>query len=469
MVKATEKTVKKIAYIPMNTNQDEYIINTGGSDVEEVGLNNDCEGFVGNRLLDKVKNDQKHIKLDLSFIISNIIVCSYPICFSKQNVLNNKFLIYKKFYRNSLTDLVEYLDEKVGRNHWKIFNAKAEFNHYEDYSDDDLFRLLNKSYDNLHNESSTTELLSMILSGDVKDSLTSKNIKEVDTNRNDEDINHDNLPLNRCGWLDHCPPPLSHFINIIELLDKFIMEDSNNAAVIHCKMGKGRSGCLVVGYLLKHHHMTLQSALDVFKTTRFNYGLITGVTIKSQLRYLKYYYHLIENKIPYAGNATKECFIKSIVINKPGPSTFQWLSDIVKDSESSHYYEVKLETYGLDMKNLVLIDKFVIKNTINDNHFALFKPSILVKNEDIRITISLKFDDTSNLSTMGTRLLEKSFDLSAIYWINLKAESIINKTKHVKLVMPFQECDNLSDRVGLLNQSVNLIQLFKSFEIEYTC
>ena len=133
MVKATEKTVKKIAYIPMNTNQDEYIINTGGSDVEEVGLNNDCEGFVGNRLLDKVENDQKHIKLDLSFITSNIIVCSYPICFSKQNVLNNKFLIYKKFYRNSLTDLVEYLDDKIGRNHWKIFNAKAEFNHYEDY------------------------------------------------------------------------------------------------------------------------------------------------------------------------------------------------------------------------------------------------------------------------------------------------------------------------------------------------
>ncbi len=87
------------------------------------------------------------------------------------------------------------------------------------------------------------------------------------------------------------------------------MEDSNNAAVIHCKMGKGRSGCLVVGYLL-NITMTLQSALDVFKTTRFNYGLITGVTIKSQLRYLKYYYHLIENKIPYAGNATKEFFIK---------------------------------------------------------------------------------------------------------------------------------------------------------------
>ena len=68
--------------------------------------------------------------LDVSYITDNIIVCSYPV-----------MKYPKMFYRNSLADLILYLDANHGRNNWKMYNLKVETND-SDYTDEDFAMVL---------------------------------------------------------------------------------------------------------------------------------------------------------------------------------------------------------------------------------------------------------------------------------------------------------------------------------------
>lgn len=466
MVKATEKSIKKVAYIPMNNNYKNDTHGIGNTRDTDDQLDDSLE-ITSERLygeFDNTDNDLKHIKLDLSYITPNIIVCSYPIFFHKDNFHMNNSLVYKKFYRNSLKDLVEYLNKKIGRNNWKIYNLKAEFNENEDYSDNDLFNLLNDK--SAETESPTKMLLSKILSDNNNNvAFSSKNMLKAAMNKNMKQTEFLNLPLFRCGWLDHCPPPLFHLIEIVDALDKYIKLDSGNVAVIHCKMGKGRSGSLVVGYLIKAHKMSLSKALEVFKTTRFNYGLVQGVTIKSQIRYLEYYSYLVENDIKYNRDTAAKFFIDNIIIHKTQQKSLPWLSSDIEYCKD-YYFEVTIESYSDTLDNLNILHTLEVANALNRDSFAIDTKSLLIQNEDIKITLTLKLNNTSLLKTIGTKLMEKTVGMSSSFWINLKTEGSLTNSNEFVISMPFEECDHLSDRIGFMSQSVNIINLFKSVEIK---
>lgn len=465
MVNAAEKSIKKVAYIPMNNNykNDTHgIENTRDTD-DQV---NDSLEITSERLYGEFKNsniDIKHIKLDLSYITPNIIVCSYPICFSKDNLNMNNSLVYKKFYRNSLKDLVEYLNKKVGRNNWKIFNLKAEFNENEDYTDNDLVNLMSDT--SVKTESPTKMLLSKILSGNNNTAFSSRNMLKAAMNKNMKQTECLNLPLFRCGWLDHCPPPLCHLIDVIDALDKYIKLKTGNVAVIHCKMGKGRSGCLVVGYLVKAHRVPLSKAIEVFKTTRFNYGIVQGVTIKSQLRYLHYYSYLIENHIKYNDDVATEFFLDNILINIAQQKSLPWLSDDIEYCKD-YYFEVAIESYNDRLDNLNMVYTLKVADLLNKNCFAINTKPLPIHSEDIKVTLTLKLGNTSLFKTIGTKLMEKTVGMSSSFWINLKAESLLRNSKEFLISMPFEECDHLGDKIGFMSQSLNIINLFETVEIK---
>ncbi|KAI5284019.1 Telomerase protein component 1, partial [Ascosphaera aggregata] len=165
--------------------------------------------------------------LDLAYVTDNIIATSGPAS-----------AYPKRAYRNPTDELVKWLDKQHADN-WRIWEFRAEGT---GYSDEEVY------------------------------------------NR----IHHFPFP-------DHHPPPFAIIPQLVAsmrnwLLDESITEEQRKKriAVIHCKAGKGRTGTMVVSYLMSEEGWRRVPALRQFTKTRMRSGFGKGVTIASQKRYVKY-------------------------------------------------------------------------------------------------------------------------------------------------------------------------------------
>lgn len=66
------------------------------------------------------------------------------------------------------------------------------------------------------------------------------------------------------------------------------LDADDHIVVLHCKAGKGRSGTVACSYLVAERGWSLQAALDRFTERRMRPGFGSGVSIPSQLRWLRY-------------------------------------------------------------------------------------------------------------------------------------------------------------------------------------
>ncbi|KAK9347820.1 protein-tyrosine phosphatase-like protein [Lipomyces starkeyi] len=137
----------------------------------------------------------------------------------------------KVMYRNSLSDLRKLLNLRHG-NHWHVWEFRAEGAGYED---SELYKR----------------------------------------------GNHFPFP-------DHNPPPFAMIPIIVSSLHKYLSQNPENVAVLHCKAGKGRSGTIFCAYLISHHRWTAQIALAHFTSKRMRAGFGEGVSILSQRRWIQY-------------------------------------------------------------------------------------------------------------------------------------------------------------------------------------
>lgn len=104
------------------------------------------------------------------------------------------------------------------------------------------------------------------------------------------------------GWPDHLAPPMERLCSICGSMDSWLAADARNVVVVHCKGGKGRTGCVIASYLVfKRLFLKADDAMAQFAQRRFHDAEDnkedTGVTQPSQRRYVTYFSDLMNNRL----------------------------------------------------------------------------------------------------------------------------------------------------------------------------
>eukprot|EP00007_Cunea_sp_BSH-02190019_P007324 CAMPEP_0174246574 /NCGR_PEP_ID=MMETSP0417-20130205/42139_1 /TAXON_ID=242541 /ORGANISM="Mayorella sp, Strain BSH-02190019" /LENGTH=808 /DNA_ID=CAMNT_0015326427 /DNA_START=182 /DNA_END=2611 /DNA_ORIENTATION=+ len=96
---------------------------------------------------------------------------------------------------------------------------------------------------------------------------------------------------------DHNCPPFELLHAVVLSMDGHISSDPGNVAAVHCLAGRGRTGTIIVCYLLyKRMFADARAALEAFGRSRSSQG--EGVTGPSQQRYCHYYCMFLYGQIP---------------------------------------------------------------------------------------------------------------------------------------------------------------------------
>lgn len=263
---------------------------------------------------------------DLSYITPQLIVCSGPVS-----------LVLESFYRHPISDLVSFLD----RNHpWHIFNFREEGAGYTDE--------------------------------DVRGK-----------------VSHYPFP-------DHQPLTLGMMVRCVEEMEKFIEED--NVAVLHCQAGKGRSGMMACAYLIKKKNedpsgfggevvinkentlhtssepriSLVQSILDSYTSIRMKDYSGEGISIKSQKRYLHYWYIYLNSSSEEQSECLKRAHCELVGIR-------------LIDCENE--VTVCLQEYGLYRGGVQMRDIYTFEKQLREGQ-DMIMPSKIQISKDIRLSIN---------------------------------------------------------------------------------
>ncbi|KAI9883747.1 MAG: hypothetical protein M1823_004482 [Watsoniomyces obsoletus] len=158
--------------------------------------------------------------LDLCYVTDQIIATSGPSSSYPQRA-----------YRNPLSSLVRYLDEKHGVD-WAIWEFRAEGT---GYPDDEVYGR-----------------------------------------------------IWHFPWPDHHPPPFQLIPGIMGSMRDWLEGGEKRVVVVHCKAGKGRSGTIACSYLISHCGWEPHEAMARFTERRMRAGFGQGISIPSQVRWVHY-------------------------------------------------------------------------------------------------------------------------------------------------------------------------------------
>lgn len=177
------------------------------------------------------------------------------------------------------------------------------------------------------------------------------------------------------GWPDHYAPPLDRLLTICKSMDSWLQMDRKNVVVVHCKGGKGRTGCVIAAFFLyRRVFVRPEDAMQFFALKRFSdaeENEETGITQPSQRRYVHYFGEVMEERLEIEDRSV---LLQSILIQgvpnadtkfgcKPVIEIYKNLTELVFRSEETRLYTDKDEcieipigkSYGLVLVGDVLV------------------------------------------------------------------------------------------------------------------
>ncbi|KAH3757844.1 Phosphatidylinositol-3,4,5-trisphosphate 3-phosphatase and dual-specificity protein phosphatase PTEN [Pelomyxa schiedti] len=164
-------------------------------------------------------------------------------------------------------------------------------------------------------------------------------------------------------FLDHHAPSIPRLFTILNSLETWLSENSLNVAVVHCKGGKGRTGVVVICWLLYCTEFPdIASAAQHFASRRS--ATEKGVTQPSQIRYIYYFWNILNGY---------ELISRPVRLRKirVGP--------VLPDTEM--YFEIYDHTYP---------EPKLLLNTAETRPYSLFP-------EDNYITVKISLDVRSDV------------------------------------------------------------------------
>ena len=193
---------------------------------------------------------------------------------------------------------------------------------------------------------------------------------------------------------DHAPCPIKLILDFCIDLCLYLTTNPSGVAAIHCKAGIGRSGVMIVSYLIfSGLCQTTEEALEHYANQRtLNHK---GVTIPSQIRYIKYFESFL-----YANY--EKPFLKCI------PKIIKY--DLNKG------YKNMIMNYNTDISYFATVNSFDLSQII----IGPFSEDVGIQFDFEAITIKkLNFEKTS-------KIIKKKIDNLYYYEIDTGKDDIIN-------------------------------------------
>jgi len=155
-------------------------------------------------------------------------------------------------------------------------------------------------------------------------------------------------------FYDHNAPPITLIQECLANVNDWLKQDEKHVVGINCKAGKGRTGLIICCFLLETG-MTTDEALKFYGEKRTKDG--KGVTIASQIRYIRYYERLLkqfDSIIP----ASPKVILTKITFSTPPKLSGQPLAWIeIKNLVSHRSLEVefkkKTKEYEIPIEGMV--------------------------------------------------------------------------------------------------------------------
>ena len=192
---------------------------------------------------------------------------------------------------------------------------------------------------------------------------------------------------------DHAPCPIKLILDFCIDLCIYLAVNPGGVAAIHCKAGKGRTGVMIVCYLLfSGLCQTTDEALEHYARQRTLNN--KGVTIPSQIRYIKYF----------------ETFLSA---NYERPF-LKCIPKIIKYDLNKGYTNMILN-YNTDMSYFTTINNFKLKS-------CLIGPF----SEEMNLNFDFSAITRKNLDFGKSRMTRKIINQSYYYEIEINSEDAIN-------------------------------------------
>ena len=92
---------------------------------------------------------------------------------------------------------------------------------------------------------------------------------------------------------DHNPTDLIMMLEFCIDSYLYLAQHDDNVIAVHCKAGKGRTGLMICAYLVFIQAYDDKTSIEVYGKRRAHNG--KGLTIKSQIRYVSYFYKFLQD------------------------------------------------------------------------------------------------------------------------------------------------------------------------------